>query len=102
MILKISDGDHGWIWFDAVSSPHFMLSMTKAMTLDEARDITYDGQPVKNLVAKECFVQQDLVDVGMIKFRSDHRDYVVAFTQTIYICDNNGDTIEKIDLSKGR
>jgi len=102
MILKISDGDKGWIWFDAVTSPHFMSSMTKALNQTEARDIVYDGVPVTNLIAKECFVQEDHVDVGLMRFRSNNRDYVIAFTQTIYICDNNGDTIEKIDLSKGR
>ena len=102
MILKISDGDKGWIWFDAVTSPHFLSSMTQEYDQDAARDITYDGQQVTNLVSKECFVQQDHVDIGLMKFRSNNRDYMVAFTQTIYICDNNGDTIEKIDLNKGR
>ena len=102
MILKISDGDGGWVWFDAVTAPHFLSSMTKAFEQEEARNIIYDGQPVTNLVLKECFVKQDHVDIGLMKFRSNNRDYVVAFTETIYICDNNGDTIEKIDLSKGR
>lgn len=102
MILKISDGDKGWIWFDAVTSPHFLSSMTKSFNEEQARTITYDGQTITNLVAKECFVQQDNVDIGLMKFRSNNRDYVIGFTGTIYICDNNGDTIEKIDLSKGR
>ncbi len=102
MILKISDGNKGWTWFDDVTSPYFMLAMTKNLNEIETRDITYNGQDVTNLISKECFFNQDDIDVGLIKFRSNNRDYVVAFTETIYICDNNGDTIEKINLSKGR
>jgi hypothetical protein len=102
MILKISDGDKGWVWFDDVVSPHFLSSMTKVMDEDEARAITYDSQQVTNLISKKCFIQQDDVDVGLIKFRSNNREYIIAFTGIIYICDNNGDTIEKIDLNKGK
>jgi len=102
MILKISDGDNGWIWFDAVTSPHFLSAMTKSMDAIEVRDLTYDGQIVTTLISKECFIQQDNINVGIIKFRSNNREYVVAFTGATYICDNNGDTIEKIDLNKGR
>ena len=102
MILKIGDGAKGWVWFDEVTSPHFLSSETRTVDRDEARDITYDNQPVKNLISKECFDREDTIVIGLIKFRSNNREYVVVFTGVTYICDNNGDTIEKIDLNKGR
>lgn len=101
MILKISDGNGGYHWFDEVFKPHVSLQKNEIskhedlLELQKKLDDERRGK-VCNLVAMEDVIYNLPLKVAIVEFERENNKYRVIFTDKCYICNNAGDTVESI------
>lgn len=98
MLLKINDGNGGWILLDEIDRIHLLSSDHKVQTKDELLSLgsKIDGNDPLVFIAKECFpvVNGHDLDVGIIEFLRKGKTNTALYTNEAYVMDNNGTTIE--------
>lgn len=93
MLLKVSDGDGGWILFDKVDQAHLVSKGCAVNNSNELQKL--GGSDALNLVSKECFQHNESIPVGIIEFVRDGISRKALFTGIIYVCNDQGDTLDR-------
>lgn len=97
MLLKVSDGDGGWVLIDNVEQPHLLSVRHTVRNPTELDKLGKEG--TLNLISKECFAGPDVsVNVGIVEFVRKGESRKLLFTDIVYICTDNGDTIDKMSV----
>lgn len=95
MLLKVSDGDGGWILFDKVDKVHTLGRDHIVNNIDELNAL--GGQGTLNLVSKECFQNnKEGVTVGIIEFEKENVVRTALFTNVVFVCNDAGDTLDRL------
>lgn len=93
MLLKVSDGDGGWVLFDKVEQAHLVSKGYTVRSVDELKAI--GDEHTLNLISKECFRKGEEVNVGVIEFVRNGNSRKAIFTNIVYVCNDNGDTLDR-------
>ncbi len=99
MLLKINDGNGGWILLDEIDRIHLLSSDHKVRTKDEllslGAEVDGDNEPLV-FIANDCFpvVNGHDLDVGIIEFVRKGKTNTALYTNAAYVLDNSGTTIE--------
>lgn len=96
MLLKVSDGNGGWILIDNVDHVHLLSKKYNIVTQSELKGI--EGEDTLNFISKECF-GKDPINVCMVEYTKNSKVNKALFTNIVYVCDNNGDTLDKFKTS---
>lgn len=96
MLLKVSDGEGGWIFVDRVENVHVNPKSKSVRSVEEAQKAFNGHTPDINLIAKSCFASGLPIDVGIVTYEIDGQQYAAVYTAAIYICNDKGDTIDKM------
>lgn len=99
MLLKISDGTGGWVYFDGVDRIHLITTRKLIRSKEELAQPESNNQVV-NLIRKESFVNGTPVEVGVVEFFRGDVKMTALFTSVAFICNNGGDTIERINVKR--
>lgn len=97
MLLKVSDGDGGWVLFDKVEQAHLVSKGYAVKSIDELKAL--GDENVLNLISKECFLKGEKVVVGVIEFVRNGNSRKALFTNIVYVCNDNGDTLDRHNAS---
>lgn len=92
MLLKVSDGNGGWILIDNVDHVHLISKKYNVTNQSELNSI--EGGDTLNFISKECF-GKDPLTIGVVEYIKSSKANKALFTNIIYVCDNNGDTLDK-------
>ena len=92
MILKVSNGNGGWHFFDRVERIHTTASPLRLKTADEISAAIKDAI---NLVPKES-LRAGPVEVWYVDVHRDGSVLRVMFIGGAYLCNDGGNTIERI------
>ncbi len=101
MLLKISDGVHGWTLFDQVGSVHLNSMRCRVKSSKELEDIEISEDMRRIiLISDECFPlkNEHSLDIGILEFERGGTKFAALYTNVAYICDNNGTTVEKVSV----
>jgi len=100
MLLKVYDGEMGWVLFDNVDNVHLTSKFHLVSRATELGEI--GGTDALILVPKDCFKNGAKISVGIIEFDSkDKRRIKALFTNIVYVCDDRGNTIDRLSV-KGK
>lgn len=105
MLLKISDGARGWVLFDYVDRIHLL---SEVHLVENQKDL--DNVAVLNGAERIVLVPAELIrryngqpfSVGLIGLVRKGVEQVVLYTDVAYLCDDGGNTLERINVRKGR
>ncbi len=105
MLLKIGDGARGWVLFDYVDRVHLLSEIHSVKNQKEL-----DKVAVPNGAERIVLVPLELTrrcngesfDVGVIGIIRKGVEQVVLHTDVAYLCDDGGNTLERINVRKGR
>ncbi len=105
MLLKISDGAHGWVLFDYVDRIHLL---SKVYSIENQKEL--DNVAALNGAERIVLVPAELIrrrngqpfNVGLIGLIRKGVEQVVLHTDVAYLCDDSGNTLERINVRKGR
>jgi hypothetical protein len=100
MLLKVYDGDDGWVLFDNVDNVHLTSKTHLVSHAVELNAIGGSGALI--LVPKDCFKNGKQVPVGVIEFESKDVHRKALFTNIVYVCDDRGNTIDRLSVKKGK
>ncbi len=100
MLLKVADGDNGWVLFDNVDNVHLTAQTHQVSRAAELSAI--GGLDAHILVPKDCFTSGNKVAVGVIEFECNDRRRKALFTDIVYVCDDRGNTIDKLSVKHGK
>lgn len=102
MLIRVSNGTGGWRVFDKVEEYEYD---PKRYTLKKPEDASqfFSAFPnVRSLVPNSYFENNQPVDVSVIQMQRVGGIVLhVVFIGVIYICNDHGDTLDKIDPTRG-
>ncbi len=99
MLLKINDGNGGWILLDEIDRIHLLSSDHKVRNKEEllglGSEVVGDNEPLV-FIASDCFpvINGHDLDVGIIEFTRKGKTNTALYTNAAYVLDNSGTTIE--------
>lgn len=99
MLLKVFDGADGWVLFDNVDNVHLTSKTYQVAHAAELSALGGDGALI--LVPKDCF-KNGVVAVGLIEFESREVHRKALFTNIVYVCDDRGNTIDRLSVKHGK
>jgi hypothetical protein len=94
MLLKVFDGEDGWVLFDDVDEVHLTAKNHEVSQQNELNMLA--GADALVLVPKGCFNGGKKVPIGVIEFERKGTKREVLFTNIVYVCDNRGNTIDRL------
>lgn len=97
MLLKVSDGVGGWVLIDNVDQAHLLPINHTVKTPAELVPIV--GEEALILISKDCFDSKP-VSVGVIEFTRSNSVRKLAFTDTVYVCNDRGDTLDRLSAER--
>lgn len=107
MLIKVKDIDGKWVLFDNAEEVHYDTTLEE---LTSKRDLGFligsDEQVSLKVILPN--VDLDVIDddhplkVGIIKFVRQSKHYMVVFNTLVYICNDNGRTIERVSVNDER
>lgn len=97
MLLKVSDGVGGWHIVDRVDKTHLLSTSYSVKSPSELTQVAEEG--TINLVARECF-QGEIVLVGVIEFERLGVTKKMFFTNVVYVCNDQGDTLDRLNVDR--
>lgn len=100
MLLKVSDGNGGWVLIDNVDQAHLLPKNYSVINQTEL--VTLEGIDALNLISKECFIVKDHVLVGVIEFIRNGATRRILFTNVVYVCNDRGDTLDRLTVELNR
>ncbi len=100
MLLKVFDGENGWVLFDNVDSVHLIAKTHEINRAEELSELA--GGDALILVPKGCFQNNEAVTVGIIEFESKEVLRRALFTNVVYVCDDRGNTIDRLNIKHGK
>lgn len=99
MILKVSDGNGGWVWIDRVGEAKIDRDTLRTVKSIEELDRLLDGNGSEAiLIAKSCFDGEKEVTVATLEYIKDRdadRARRAFISSDVYLCNDQGDTLEK-------
>ncbi len=103
MILKVGDGDGGWILFGPVDKIHILpepVLIQKREDLDSLE--SPEGHERIVLVSNKRLnsVNGKDLSVGLLSFEREDDKMFLLFSEIAYICNDNGDTIEAVSANR--
>lgn len=104
MHLKVSDGLEGWVVIDDVDLTHLYASIHNVKDIKELENLNVPYDERKHvLVSRNCFPPRNGgLDVGVLSYYRRGVWSTAVFAKTAYILNEQGTTIEKISVTKGR
>lgn len=100
MLLKVCDGNKGWVLFDNVDNVHLT---SQNHEVSQATELAVIGGPDATiLVPKDCFANGNQISVGVIEFTKNALTRKVLFTSVVYVCDDRGNTVDSISVKNGK
>lgn len=97
MLLKVSDGDGGWVLLDNVDKAHLTA---RVHTIKNQKELEALGGPnALNLVSKDAF-KESSINVGIIEFVRNGTTRQALFTNIVYVCNDKGDTLDKLNVDR--
>lgn len=100
MLLKVDDGNNGWVLFDSVDKVHLTAKTHEVSRATELREI--GGEEASILIPKDSFRNGSTVQVGVLEFERKETHRKVLFTNIAYVCDDRGNTIDKLSVKHGK
>lgn len=98
MLLKVSDGSGGWVLLDQVSQVHILPVRSRVRNRDDLHTLMEsEGEPPLCLISAESLKAGTPIEVGRIGFERFGQSRVVLFTSVAFVCNDNGDTIERVN-----
>jgi hypothetical protein len=98
MLLKVSDGDGGWVLLDNVEHAHLTA---KVHTVKHQNELEAIGGPgALNLISKEALASGTNITVGVIEFVRNGTSRKALFTNIVYVCNDKGDTLDKLLVNR--
>lgn len=100
MLLKISDGNDGWVLFDKVQRVHLVASKgTSVATPAELAKL--GGSDALTLVSRDCFKKGQVL-IGTFEFEREGITRKALFTNVVYVCNDKGDTLDRLSVKNGK
>jgi hypothetical protein len=100
MLLKVFDGEDGWVLFDNVDKVHLIAKTHEVSRATELSELT--GGDALILVPKSCFKNNETVTIGIIEFESKEVLRKALFTNVVFVCDDRGNTIDRLNVRHGK
>lgn len=100
MLLKVCDGNKGWVLFDNVDNVHLISEIHEVGQATELD--TIGGTDALILIPKDCFVNGNRISVGVLEFVKNSLSRKVLFTNVVYVCDDRGNTVDSISVKTGK
>lgn len=100
MLLKVADGNGGWVYFDGVEMVYLTARIHEVKQASELSNIGGPGASI--LVSKDCFKDGRSVAVGLLEYEKREERRRVLFTTVAYVCDDRGNTIDKLSVRSGK
>jgi len=100
MLLKVDDGDGGWVLFDNVDPVHLKAKTFEVATRTDLSKL--GGETATILVPKDAFKNNTSIVVGIIEYEKSGERRKVLFTNVAFVCDDRGNTIDKQSVKHGR
>lgn len=97
MLLKVSDGDGGWIIIDNVDQVHLLAKWHTVRNHEELNRL--GGEDALNFVPKDCFIN-GAVNVGLLRFERAGNERKALFLNIVYVCNNDGDTVDRYSVTR--
>lgn len=97
MLLKVSDGEGGWVLFDHVDKAHLVSKSHAVRTPAELS--AFGDEDTLTLIAKDCF-RGEIVNVGIIEFERKGITRKAFFTNVVFICNDSGDTLDRLNAER--
>jgi hypothetical protein len=98
MLLKVSDGDGGWVLLDNVDHAHLTA---KSYTVKNPNELEAIGGPnALNLISKDALAKSTGITVGVIEFIRNGTSRKALFTNIVYVCNDKGDTLDKLHVDR--
>jgi hypothetical protein len=98
MLLKVSDGDGGWVLLDNVDHAHLTAKVHAVNHSNELEVI--GGAGALNLISKEALAKGTSINVGVIEFVRNGTTRKALFTNIVYVCNDKGDTLDKLHVDR--
>lgn len=100
MLLKVSDGDGGWHLFDGVEHAYLVGKERIITNMSELMKVA--GEDTVNLIARGAFLKHQSLQVGTLEFVRNGNARKAVFTDIAYICNDRGDTLDKLRVNSQR
>lgn len=101
MLLKISNGNGGFRVFDKVEEYDYNPRTRTLKKPEDINTIFPASQNIRSLVPLSAFQDSQSVEVGIIEFvKSSGFSLHVIFIGSAYICNDQGDTLDKITVGR--
>lgn len=101
MLLKVSDGNGGWILFDNCGPVHIRKPGKQVTSAEGLRGLEQEGGFLYNLVPRTAFTERQQVAVGIVDFDRGGQACTALFTGVAWVCNDTGDTLERVDAGVG-
>lgn len=98
MLLKVSDGNGGWVLLDEVEEAH--MKNSRFVVSEPEQLMPHVKEDVRSFVAKECFTRGKEITVGVLEYVSRGNKRKALFTGTAYVCNDAGDTLDRFSVER--
>lgn len=98
MLLKVSDGDGGWVLLDNVEHAHLSAKVHPVKHPNELEAI--GGPGALNLISRDALAKSTGINVGVIEFVRNGTSRKALFTDIVYVCNDKGDTLDKLNVNR--
>lgn len=105
MLIKVKDVDGKWYLFDNAEEIHYDTTLD---IIKNQRDLGFLVDPDEQVSLKvilpnvdmDAISEENPLKVGIIKFIRQSKHYMLVFNTLIYICNDNGKTVEKVSIEE--
>ncbi len=107
MLVKIQNSGGRWTLFDNAEQVNFGSNIHTINSEAEMHDlvppdVVTQGVFILPGITLNSISPSSPIQVGVVEFVRSQKPYVVVFSSLLYICNDNGKTVEKVIVEHGR